>query len=123
MAKYAPKEINDHLVTEHQKLRELSASLMTSLNLILSDVVVHREQLFIDLKSYVTEQEEHMVYENSIIFPLWSKMTDEEDWNGIRQECSLKLIDDPLFSDNYNALFEELREYINLAEINKRLSS
>ena len=98
-------------------MRELSASLMTGLNLILSDVVVPREQLFIDLKSYVTEQEEHMVYENSIIFPLWSKMTDE-DWQDIQQECSLKLIDDPLFSDNDNALFEELREYINLSEIN-----
>ena len=116
-AKYPPKEYNDRLVTEHQNLRELSASLMTGLNLILSDVVVPREQLFIDLKSYVTEQEEHMVYENSIIFPLWSKMTDE-DWQDIQQECSLKLIDDPLFSDNDNALFEELREYINLSEIN-----
>ncbi|ACA85569.1 Hemerythrin HHE cation binding domain protein [Shewanella woodyi ATCC 51908] len=113
MAKYSPEARDEKLAKEHQKLTEFSASLMANLNLILSDVVVSREQLIIDLKSYVAEQEEHMVYENSTIFPLWSKMTDEEDWKNIQQECSLKLIDDPLFNDDDNVLFEELREYIN----------
>ncbi|MEC4727825.1 hemerythrin domain-containing protein [Shewanella sp. D64] len=118
MTKYSSEVGNDKLLREHQKMIALSASLMTSLNLILSDVVVPKEQLVMDLKSYVTEQEGHMAYENSIIFPLWSKMTDEEDWKEIGQECYLKLVDDPLFNGNDNTLFEELREYINLSETN-----
>ncbi|CAM3231511.1 hemerythrin domain-containing protein [Shewanella violacea] len=100
------------LAEQHQGLIDESASLMASLNLILSDVVVSREQLVLDLRAYVILQEEHMLFEETDIFPRWAEVIDQTDWQEIQALCSLKLIDDPLFSDNDNVLFEELRDYI-----------
>ncbi len=116
LKKLAMTEPDDKLAQQHQELIEASASLMSSLNLILSDVVVSKEQLVLDLKSYVSLQQEHMYYEDSVVFPQWAKVIDDTDWREIQALCTLKLIDDPLFSDNDNVLFEELREYISKDE-------
>ncbi|WP_254304103.1 hemerythrin domain-containing protein [Shewanella sp. VB17] len=109
-ATYPYEKYSKELAIDHQKLIDSTSSLMTKLNLILNDAVVSRERLAIDLKLYVTEQKKHILYENSIIFPMWSTMTDK-DWQNIQQQCSFKLIDDPLFNSD-DSLFEELREYI-----------
>ncbi|AQS37554.1 hypothetical protein Sps_02400 [Shewanella psychrophila] len=106
----------EKLADQHQGLIDASASLMASLNLILSDVVVSKEQLVLDLKAYVILQEDHMLFEERDIFPRWAEVIDQTDWQEIRALCSLKLIDDPLFSDNDNVLFEELRDYITKDE-------
>jgi len=112
LEKVSQEDSPNKLADEHHQLIDASASLMATLNLILSDVVVSREQLVVDLKEYVALQERHMNYEDTVIFPLLAKEMDKNDWGNIQELCSLKLIDDPLFSDNDNALFEELRDYI-----------
>ena len=108
--------VNETLTSEHKKLVEASASLMATLNLILSDVVVSKEQLVSDLDSYVALQQSHMDFEESTVFPKWSNVISEDDWLTVMQMCDARLIDDPLFSDSDNALFEELKEYIDAAE-------
>jgi len=110
--KVSQEDCPNKLAEEHHQLIDASASLMATLNLILSDVVVSREQLVVDLKEYVALQEQHMKYEDTTIFPLLAHEFDEEDWLNIKNLCSLKLIDDPLFNDNDNVMFEELRDYI-----------
>jgi len=110
-ATYPAEDNCKELAREHQKLIDLTSSLMMNLNLILSDTVVSRESLAMDLKLYVAEQKRHMLYENSTVFPIWSKMT-EMDWQYIKKLCLFNLTDDPLFNGNDNHLFEELREYI-----------
>ncbi|QFU21766.1 hemerythrin domain-containing protein [Shewanella eurypsychrophilus] len=116
LKKTAQSETDDKLATQHQTLVDASASLMASLNLILSDVVISKDQLVLDLKSYVTQQEEHMRYEETEVFPLWAEVIGQTDWQEIQALCTLKLIDDPLFSDNDNVVFEELRDYITKDE-------
>jgi len=53
-----------------------------------------------------------MQYEEQEIFPLFAKSLDDEDWQKIEQVCHKKLVDDPLFSENDNAIFDDLRAYI-----------
>lgn len=107
---------DDRLVQEHQKLTQATASLMTMLNLILSDVVVSREELISDLEAYVKMQQSHIEYEENEVFPRWSEGLDAQDWQTIKSLCDLKLIDDPLFSESDKVLFEELRDYLQSAE-------
>lgn len=112
LTKTAQTSGEDTLAAQHKSLVDASASLMASLNLILSDVVVSKEQLILDLKAYVTQQQDHMSYEETVIFPQWDKAIGPDDWREIQALCTLKLINDPLFSDDDNVVFEELREYI-----------
>jgi len=106
----------DMLEIEHKKMAESSAALMVKLNLILSDIMVCKEELVIDLKAYVQQQAEHMAMEESVIFIFWVAVLDEHDWSEIQQLCTVKLIDDPLFSEDDNVLFEELRDYIGKSD-------
>ncbi len=112
-----PKEaVEKKLGEEHEHLIVSSSQLMATLNLILSDVPVQTEQLSGTLKEYVTVQKAHMIYEESHVFPKWEKGLSETDWQAIELQCQEKLIKDPLFSDDDNAVFEDLREYIAKVE-------
>ncbi|NKF50980.1 hemerythrin [Shewanella sp. WXL01] len=102
---------------EHSRLAESSGALMYSLNMILSDVVISREKLVNDLKAYIELQQLHMQYEEREIFPLFVKALTDDDWNAIEKQCQQRLVDDPLFSDNDKAVFEELKQYIAATDI------
>ncbi|CAM3507983.1 hemerythrin domain-containing protein [Shewanella pealeana] len=114
--KLGRSHINEKLTSEHFKLGEASTSLMATLNLILNDIVVSKEQLVADLESYVRMQQSHMEYEESTVFPKWDEVITDEDWQKVAALCDARLIDDPLFSDSDKVLFEELREYLETAD-------
>ncbi|ABL99117.1 hemerythrin domain-containing protein [Shewanella amazonensis] len=101
---------------EHQQLVASSASLMSTLNLILNDVVVAKEKLIGDLSGYVSAQEAHMLFEERELFPILANDLKDEDWHEINERCLNKLMDDPLFSDDDNQLFDELRNYLSLSD-------
>ncbi|ARD21586.1 Hemerythrin HHE cation binding domain protein [Shewanella sp. P1-14-1] len=105
---------NTQLHEEHTKLAEYSGALMYSLNLILSDVVISREKLVTDLQAYVDIQRSHMHYEESELFPLFAKQLTAQDWDTIKSQCEKQLVDDPLFSDNDESIFEDLKAHIGL---------
>ena len=112
LERFARKDSTRRLSQEHQKLEDASTTLAATLNLILSDIVVAKEKLIEDLKAYVTMQEKHLAYEEENIFPLLEKTMTAEDWQKVESTCSAKLVDDPLFTDSDDAVFEELRSYI-----------
>ncbi|MGS0679582.1 hemerythrin domain-containing protein [Shewanella sp. 125m-7] len=114
--KLGKAHINEKLTSEHAKLGVASAALMTTLNLILNDIVVSKEQLVADLESYVRMLQVHMEFEESTVFPKWKEVITDDDWVLVAAMCDARLIDDPLFSDNDKALFEELRQYLATAE-------
>jgi hemerythrin-like domain-containing protein len=104
---------DDKLALEHQRLIKSSETLMFTINLILSDVVIAREQLVTDLAEYVALQQAHMEYEEVQLFPAFSRLLSHDDWLLIRERCQKQLIDDPLFSDgDDDDIFESLRAYI-----------
>lgn len=103
---------SDQLRDEHERLAQVSGSLMYSLNMILSDIVVSREKLINDLANYIKLQLEHMQFEETEVFPHFAKALDASDWQKIEHLCHKKLVVDPLFSQNDNVIFEELRQYI-----------
>lgn len=106
----------DKLSAEHELVIQASAALMTTLNLILSDIVVAREKLIVDFADYVALQERHMQMEEREIFPLLAKTLTEQDWQLIESECQKSLIDDPLFLDREQKEFEDLRAYLTMAD-------
>lgn len=106
----------DKLSAEHEVVIQVSAALMNTLNLILSDIVVAREKLIADFAEYVELQERHMQMEEREIFPLLAQHLTEQDWQVIEKECQDSLIDDPLFLDREQQEFDELRAYLNSSE-------
>ncbi|WP_254843579.1 hemerythrin domain-containing protein [Shewanella sp. UCD-KL21] len=110
--KHFPSPSTTRLHDEHSGLAESSGALMYSLNLILSDVVISREKLVSDLKAYVEIQTAHMQYEEKELFPLFAKQMQASDWDNIWQQCEQRLVDDPLFNDSDDNIFEELKEHI-----------
>ena len=116
MQQHPQEAIQRQLGKEHTTLIECSSQLMTTLNLILSDVPVQNEVLSDSLSEYVAIQKEHLIYEEAELFPKWKAGMSDEDWKIVEAQCQERLISDPLFSDDDNALFEELREYIAKAE-------
>ncbi|MCE9677993.1 hemerythrin domain-containing protein [Shewanella sp. AS1] len=113
---YPAEMLDRKLAQEHETLSENSSQLMATLNLILSDVPVQIEQLNQTIKDYVSMQKAHMLYEEEVIFPMWQQGFSEQDWQVLNAKCQERLISDPLFSDDDNLVFEELREYIAKAE-------
>lgn len=113
-----PLASNDQLHREHDKITQATSSLMYSLNMILSDVVISREKLISDLVNYTQLQVAHMQFEEKLLFPQFAQQLDQDDWQAIEKLCYSKLVDDPLFSDNDNVIFEELREHI--ARVDKK---
>ncbi|WP_394129863.1 hemerythrin domain-containing protein [Shewanella maritima] len=103
---------SSQLHDEHTRLAESSGALMYSLNMILSDIVISREKLVADLKSYIELQQLHMEYEEREIFPHFVKSLTVEDWAEIEKLCHQKLVDDPLFSESDEVTFDELKAYI-----------
>ncbi|MCH1925441.1 hemerythrin domain-containing protein [Shewanella sp. C32] len=116
LERFARKDSTKRLSQEHQKLVDASTTLATTLNLILNDIVVAKEKLIEDLKAYVTMQEEHLRYEEEHIFPLLEKTMTADDWQRVESTCSEKLVDDPLFTNSDDVVFEELRGYIQTVE-------
>jgi hemerythrin-like domain-containing protein len=111
--------VNDNqLDAEHHKLIESTQNLMFSINLVLSDVVLSKDQLVADLSDYLAQQRQHMEYEEHQLFPLFEQHLTETDWLSINQACQQRLIDDPLFSETDDVLFESLKEYLINAETN-----
>lgn len=106
----------DKLSAEHESVIQSSATLMATLNLILSDIVVAREKLIVDFAEYVALQERHMQMEEREIFPLLAKSLTEQDWQVIELECQKSLIDDPLFLDREQKEFEDLRAYLTASD-------
>ncbi|MGL5360279.1 MAG: hemerythrin domain-containing protein [Shewanella sp.] len=115
LAHKANEELND-LSSQHEVLIQASATLMNTLNLILSDIVVAREKLINDFADYIDLQEQHMLMEERDIFPLLTQHLSEQDWQLIAKECHSSLIDDPLFLDREHRAFNELRAYLAAAE-------
>ncbi|AVV83409.1 hemerythrin domain-containing protein [Shewanella putrefaciens] len=115
LAHKANDDINK-LSNEHETVIQASATLMNTLNLILSDIVVAREKLITDFAEYVELQERHMQMEEREIFPLLAQNLTEEDWLVIEEECQQSLIDDPLFLDREQQAFDELRSYLSESE-------
>ncbi|MCG9711339.1 hemerythrin domain-containing protein [Shewanella insulae] len=112
-----PQEaLEKQLGEEHHSLIESSTNLMSTLNLILSDVPVQNETLSQALKEYVEAQRNHMMYEEAKLFPIWEAGMTEAQWQEVADRCKERLISDPLFSDDDNLLFEELKEYLVKAE-------
>ncbi|MGL4714109.1 MAG: hemerythrin domain-containing protein [Shewanella sp.] len=106
----------DKLSAEHGVVIQASATLMATLNLILSDIVVAREKLIVDFAEYVALQERHMQMEERDIFPLLAKSLTAKDWQVIELECQKSLIDDPLFLDREQKAFEDLRAYLTASD-------
>lgn len=106
----------DKLSAEHEVLIQVSAALMNTLNLILSDIVVAREKLIADFAEYVELQERHMQMEEREIFPLLTLCFTAQDWQDIEKTCQDSLIDDPLFLDREQQEFDGLRTYLNSSE-------
>ncbi|MFQ6371299.1 hemerythrin domain-containing protein [Shewanella sp. YIC-542] len=113
--KFAKDESTKRLSEEHHKVVAASAALAATLNLILNDIVVAKEQLVQELRDYVTLQEQHMLYEEDYIFPKLQRELTDDDWAQIQQSCAQQLVEDPLFSSD-DQTFDELRQYIQTVD-------
>ncbi|GAA5190853.1 hemerythrin domain-containing protein [Ferrimonas gelatinilytica] len=106
------------LEEEHAILREATDQLMDTLNMILNDAVVPRDRLIANIKDFAAMQRRHLAQEEEHVLPKLEKELTDEDWQKVEQRVSETLIKDPLFNNEKDSDYDELRAYLaDLGEI------
>lgn len=102
------------IIEEHKKFAELTQALKASLQAILMDIIVPREEFTGHLRDYIQAELSHLDKEDNLIFPLLDKLLSEKDWLQITLNRPVP-IEDPLFGEQVQAEFQEL--YQRLTEM------
>lgn len=102
------------IMAEHKTLIEQTQTVKSSLQSILMDIIIPREEFIGQLKDYIQAEQSHMDKEDSLIFPLLDKLLHEDDWLKITNRLPEQL-EDPLFGKGVQQEFQNL--YKRLAEI------
>jgi len=98
---------------EHAVLINATHKLLRMVDDSFSGEATDRDSLLSAMRSYLSQQRQHMRFENDQLFPLAETRLSASDW--IVLERSLALARDPLF-DAYVAQFEVLRHHIEAAD-------
>lgn len=98
---------------QHAVLIEATRSLLRMVDDSFSGETIDRDALSSAMRSYLSQQRQHMNFENKHLFPLAEARLTDSDW--IVLERSLALARDPLF-DAYVAQFEILRHHIEATD-------
>lgn len=111
-----PFDVNETsvLLQQHHELVEKGSALKEMVDMILMDAVIPFDQVAEALEEFVTLQQQHLDYEESVVFPLLKAALTEDDWRNLEQNWQSKIGDDPLFGRTVSEQFRELAERLNL---------
>ncbi|MCP4997034.1 MAG: hemerythrin domain-containing protein [Gammaproteobacteria bacterium] len=100
----------DRLQSEHQSLVQFTRKFRQSLEGILCDGVMSREELETQGHEFLALQRQHLHLEEEEAFPLVDKLLGEEDWHEISNQ--LPRHEDPVFSHPDQIRFQNLFKYL-----------
>lgn len=97
-------------IQAHDNLKGDGQSLLEFIDGIMHDAVLPMEQFIQRLETFVTNEKNHMDFEEGKIFPLINDVASQEDWEILAEKLPAE--SDPLFGEKqaqeYMALYQEL---------------
>ncbi len=101
------------LQQEHRAIAASGARLQELLEFILDDVFAERGQVGTACEAFLTDYRRHLLTEEQVIMPRARELLDAADWQAITQAHAVT--PDPLFGDNVEERYRELRRKIMVA--------
>lgn len=108
------QELLERLSSQHQSLTQLTRKFRHSLESILQDGVMMREELEVEGREYVALQRQHLDLEEHEVFPLLDKVLTKADWKKIA--AKIPRHDDPVFEKPDQVRFRYLVTYLSEAD-------
>lgn len=107
----AQTELFDLLMRQHPGLSQVSKRFRQSLNGILNEEVLLREDVEADGRELVASMRTHMAMEDSDAYPLALQTLDDEDWESLAAQAPTA--EDPLFGTPDPVRFRSLYRYLS----------
>ena len=108
----ALKPVIDRLLQEHRVIAAAGAELLKYLQQVVDDVVVERARVEAAAATYLVYYRRHMALEDSDIVPRAEQLLTDEDWQAV--VAAIPHGADPLFGEDSDARYRELRRQIAL---------
>lgn len=106
------ESVADRLALDHKKLHAETLDLQYTVDMILMDAVVPLDQFSVKLSTYITNQLEHLQFEEKELLPEISKKLSADDWKQIEQSWLHSDVDDPLFGREVAGRYRDLAKRI-----------
>ena len=103
-------ELIQRLRDQHVHLTRLTRTFRRSLEGVLQDEVISRDELETQGRQYIALQREHLKLEEQEVFPLLDQVMTEADWRNVYQHMPKH--EDPVFESPDKIRFQTLYEYL-----------
>ena len=115
MARREPelKPLIDRLLQEHRVIAAAGAELLKYLEQVVEDVMVERAKVEAAAATYLVYYRGHLALEDREILPRAEKLLTPQDWEAV--QAAIPAGPDPLFGENFEPRYRELRRQIALA--------
>ena len=115
MARREPelKPLIDRLLQEHRVIAAAGAELLKYLEQVVEDVMVERAKVEAAAATYLVYYRGHLALEDREIVPRAEKLLTPQDWEAV--VAAVPAGADPLFGENFEPRYRELRRQIALA--------
>lgn len=106
------------VLQQHTALNKSTHSLLDSLNAVLNDTLVNKAQLKADLHDFIDFQREHILLEESKIFPHIERLLTSDDIKWLDEQHPPAA--DPLFGEQVEKRFQQLyKRILDFSDIGK----
>ena len=106
------KSAIDRLLQEHRVIAAAGAELLAYLEQVLDDVVVERARVEAAAATYLVYYRRHLALEDRDIVPRAEQLLTPQDWEAVM--AAVPHGPDPLFGEDFDARYRELRRQIAL---------
>ena len=115
LARHDPaiKPLIDRLLQEHRVIAAAGAELLSYLQQVVDDVVVERAKVEAAAATYLVYYRRHLALEDRDIVPRAEALLTAQDWQSVVAAIAAGI--DPLFGENFEPRYRELRRQIALA--------
>jgi hemerythrin-like domain-containing protein len=107
------KPLVEQLLQEHRVIAAAGAELYSYLQQVVDDVVVERARVEAAAATYLVYYRRHLALEDRDIVPRAEALLTQQDWEAV--VAAIAAGADPLFGENFDPRYRELRRQIALA--------
>jgi len=115
LAQHDPKlkPLIDQLLQEHRVIAAAGTDLLVYLQQVVDDVVIERARVEAAAATYLVYYRRHLALEDRDIVPRAEALLTPQDWQAV--VAAIPVGADPLFGENFEPRYRELRRQIALA--------
>ena len=103
-----PSIVTSELKEQHKQIVRSGEDLQELVAMILMDAVIPLDTVAAALEQFIALQQQHLDYEESIIFPQLRRALTEDDWRHLEHNWVHMTEDDPLFGREIKERYQDL---------------